>query len=279
VITRGAAPLVMGILNVTPDSFSDGGRWLDIDAAVAHGVAMAAAGAAVIDVGGESTRPGASPVDEDTELARVIPVIERLGAALAVSYPDVRLSIDTTKAAVARAAVGAGVSLLNDVSASLSDIAGELGVGWVAMHSVGPAAATAPAMAPTMAPAPHYDDVVAEVVEYLAAAAAQGRAAGVSEIWLDPGLGFAKTTAHNLALVAHLDALADLGYPVVLGASRKRFLGELLGRSDGVDGLAVVDDRREGSLAVATWAMALGVEMVRVHDVQMTAQAVSVLVA
>ena len=274
-ITRGAAPLVMGILNVTPDSFSDGGRWLDMDAAVAHGVAMAAAGAAVIDVGGESTRPGAAPVDEQTELDRVIPVVERLGAALAVSYPDVRLSIDTTKAAVARAAVGAGVSLLNDVSAALSDLAGELGVGWIAMHSVGHWAPVAHSMA-----APQRDDdVVAEVVEYLAAAASRGRAAGVSEIWLDPGLGFAKTTAHNLALVAHLDAVTALGYPVVLGASRKRFLGELLGRSDGLDELAAVDDRREGSLAVATWAMALGVEMVRVHDVQMTVQAVSVLVA
>jgi dihydropteroate synthase len=266
VTTRGASPLVMGILNVTPDSFSDGGRWLDLDAAVDHAVAMADEGAAVIDVGGESTRPGAAPVDEDTETARVVPVLELLRSRLSDTHPGVRLSVDTTKPAVARAAVAAGASLLNDVSASLEHVAAELGVGWIAMHSGGP-----PAELHRNA---HYDDVVAEVTEHLADAAQRGRSAGVDEIWLDPGLGFAKNTAHNLELVAHLDSIVALGFPVLLGASRKRFLGEL---SDA--DMAAVDDRREASLAVATWAIALGARMVRVHDVRMTVQAVSVLVA
>jgi dihydropteroate synthase len=262
----------MGILNVTPDSFSDGGRFLDVDAAVAHGRHLIDEGADVLDIGGESTRPGAVAVSADLELARVLPVIEALAPL------GVRLSIDTTKPAVARAAVAAGATLINDVSAGLEGLAAELRVGWIAMHRRGDPA--------TMQLDPHYDDVVAEVCQELAAAAARGRAAGVTEIWLDPGLGFGKTASHNMALLAHLDRVVALGHPVCVGASRKRFLGESLARSDGArpgpDGRiepVAADDRREGSLAAATMAMAQGAAMVRVHDVRMTVHAARVVAA
>src|SRR5690606_32297341 len=171
-------PLVMGILNVTPDSFSDGGQYLDHEAAVAHGLEMAAEGADVVDVGGESTRPGAEPVDAATELARVVPVV----AALA---PHVRVSIDTVKPDVAAAAVEAGATLVNDVSCTLDGVAAELGVGWVAMHSRGDPR--------TMQTLTDYDDVVAEVRAHVVAAAERAAARGVGEVWIDPGIGFAKT--------------------------------------------------------------------------------------
>jgi dihydropteroate synthase len=254
----------MGIVNVTPDSFSDGGRFFTPEAAVAHGRQLAGEGADVLDIGGESTRPGAEPVDDDTELARVIPVIEALASL------GVRLSIDTTKPAVARAAVAAGASLINDVSASLEEVAADLGVGWIAMHRRGDPK--------TMQQHPHYDDVVAEVCRELADAAARGTRAGVGEIWVDPGIGFGKTTRHNLALLAHLERVVALGYPVCVGASRKRFLGELLAASDGVDHVDA-DDRREGSLAATTTALAAGATMVRVHDVRMTVHAARVVAA
>lgn len=255
---------VMGVLNVTPDSFSDGGEYLDVDRAVDHGRAMLADGADVIDVGGESTRPGADPVDEATEIARVVPVIEQLA-------PLGRVSVDTTKPGVARAAVAAGATLLNDVSASLAPIAAELGVGWVAMHRVGTPA--------TMQDLAHYDDVVAEVYAFLVGAAENARDLGVQEVWIDPGIGFGKTLEHNLALLAHLDRLVGSGWPVLVGTSRKAFLGTLLGRSDGLDGPVPPDDRREGSIVTATWAYHQGARMVRVHDVLACRQAARVVAA
>jgi dihydropteroate synthase len=262
-------PLVMGVLNVTPDSFSDGGLFLDPVQAIARGRQMIAEGADVIDVGGESSRPGAEPVTAEVELARVVPVIEVLAA-------EVRISIDTTKPEVARAAVAAGATLVNDISASLHEVAAETGAGWVAMHMRGTPA--------TMQDAPRYDDVVAEVAEHLAGRVLEGRAAGIAEIWIDPGIGFGKTDEHNLALLRHLDRFVDLGAPVVVGTSRKGFLGRILGASDAGDGgadavPAPVDDRLEGSLATATWAMVQGARMIRAHDVLATVQAARVVAA
>src|SRR5215207_8728037 len=180
----------MGILNVTPDSFSDGGRFLDPEVAIDHGRAMVREGAAIVDVGGESTRPGAEPVETAEELRRVVPVVEALAREL-------RVSIDTTKPEIARAAVAAGATLVNDVSASLGGLAAELGVGWVAMHMQGEPR--------TMQAAPHYDDVVDEVLAFLVGRAEAAQRAGVEEVWIDPGIGFGKTAAHNLSLLRHLN--------------------------------------------------------------------------
>lgn len=257
----------MGVVNVTPDSFSDGGHHSDTDSAVAHGLQLVAEGASVLDVGGESTRPGADSVPEPVELARVVPVIEGLRTALG---DTVRLSIDTQKAAVARAACAAGATLVNDVSATLASVAAECGAGYVVMHRRGDAK--------TMQLAPEYLDVVAEVVEFLRRQAAASVALGVREVWVDPGLGFAKTAAHNWRVVAHLDEIVALGYPVLIGASRKSFLGLALATSDGVAAVAA-DDRCEASLSVATWAMLHGVRMVRAHDVRMTVHAARVVAA
>ena len=256
-------PLVMGVINVTPDSFSDGGRFIDPAAAVAHGRARLAEGADGLDVGGESTRPGSSPVDEVEELRRVLPVVEALAGEGA------KVSIDTRKPAVARAAVEAGASLLNDVGGANGHVAAELGVPWAAMHVQGDPA--------TMQDDPRYDDVVAEVLADLVAKAEAARSAGVPEVWIDPGIGFGKTHAHNLALLAHLDAFVATGFPVLVGTSRKGFIGRVLGDSDGTGVSAALDDRLEGSLATATWAMAAGARMVRVHDVRATAQAALVI--
>ena len=253
----------MGVLNVTPDSFSDGGRYLDPAIAVAHGLRLMAEGATWIDVGGESTRPGATQVSEAEELRRVLPVIEALEAAGA------QVSIDTRKAGVARAAVAAGATMVNNVGADLGDVAADLGVAWVAMHAQGEPA--------TMQDAPSYHDVVHEVRDELVARADAARAAGVPEVWIDPGIGFGKTHAHNLTLLAHLDELVEAGHPVLIGTSRKGFLGVLLGSSDGTPGPAPADDRLEGSLATATWAMACGVQMVRAHDVRATVHAAQVI--
>ena len=256
-------PLVMGVVNVTPDSFSDGGRFLDPGAAIAHGLALASEGAAWIDVGGESTRPGAVPVDPAEEHRRVLPVVEGLAAA------GCAVSIDTRHAEVARAAVASGATLVNDVSASLGDVAADLGVAWVAMHMRGTPA--------TMQQHAVYDDVVREVCDHLVERAEAALAAGVPEVWIDPGIGFAKTIDHNLALLAHLDRLVATGYPVLVATSRKGFLGTLLGRSDGREEPAPVDDRLDGSLATATWALAQGAAMVRVHDVRATVEAAQVV--
>lgn len=263
-------PLVMGVLNVTPDSFSDGGRWLDPDAAIAHGLALAAEGASVVDVGGESTRPGAKPVDVEEEIRRVVPVVEALA-------PVVRVSIDTRKAEVARAAVGAGATLINDVSASLWETAAELGTGWVAMHMQG--------TPETMQHAPTYTDVVSEVASFLEVRAELASKAGVEEIWLDPGFGFGKTMHHNLSLLRHLDRIVAIGPPVLVGLSRKATVGRLHAASDRRETPdestppVPTDDRLEGSITLQVWAMQLGARMVRAHDVRAAVHAAKVVAA
>ena len=246
----------MGVLNVTPDSFSDGGRWLDPAAAIEHGRQLVAEGAGIIDVGGESTRPGAEPVPEGEELARVLPVIEALA-------PDVRVSVDTRKAGVARAAVAAGASIINDVSATLWTVAAETGAGWVAMHM--------PADPSVMQRHAKYDDVVREVRDYLVQKATTAKEAGVNDIWIDPGIGFGKLARHNLLILRHLDLLKQAGWPVVIGTSRKSFLGQLNPLPDGDP--APADDRLEGTVATTTWAIVHGADVVRVHDVPPAVQA------
>jgi dihydropteroate synthase len=255
----------MGVLNVTPDSFSDGGLYATTERAVAHGLDLIAQGADVVDVGGESSRPGADPVSLEEELARVVPVVEALAAAGA------RVSVDTTKAVVARTALAAGASLLNDISASLWAVAAETGAGWVAAHMQG--------LPRTMQADPRYDDVVAEVHAFVLERAARARAAGVGEVWVDPGIGFGKTTAHNLSLLRHLPELVEAAdgagcAGVLVGTSRKRFLGVLArSGSGGESGPPLpVADRLEGSLATAAAALVAGAGMVRVHDVAATVQ-------
>ena len=252
----------MGIVNVTPDSFSDGGRYDSADSAIAHGRSLIADGADVVDVGGESTRPGAAPVGIEAELDRVVPVVAALAA-------DVRVSIDTRHEEVARACVSAGATIINDVSAELGAVAAKLGVGWAAMHMLGDPR--------TMQANPTYDDVVTDVLSFLLKRADSARDAGASEIWIDPGIGFGKTTAHNLDLVANIGRFVASGYPVLFGASRKRFLGELTAKSDGVEGLTDTDDRQEAGTTMTTWAYHQGVAMVRAHDVRTTRQAWQVL--
>ena len=257
-------PLVMGVLNVTPDSFSDGGAHLSERDAIARGLAMATEGAAVIDVGGESTRPGADPVPTDVEIARVEPVVAGLVARLGGAA---RVSVDTRSPEVAHAAVAAGATLINDVSARLWPVAAELGVGWVAVHGCDDPR--------TMQNDPHYDDVVAEVVTFLDGVARSASGAGVAEIWVDPGFGFAKTPGHNLEVLAHLEALVATGWPVLVGTSRKSTLGLLLAGADGTP--PPPDDRLEASVATAVWAFAQGAAMVRAHDVLATVQAALVV--
>ncbi len=261
---HGAA--VMGVLNVTPDSFSDGGSWLEIDAAVARARVMLDEGAAVIDVGGESTRPGADPVSLEDELARVVPVIEAIRPVAAGA--GARISVDTRHAEVALAAIDAGATILNDISASLHELAAHRGVGWVAMHMQGQPA--------SMQQAPQYDDVVGEVLDALVAAAERGRDAGVTECWIDPGIGFGKTPDHNWALLGALDRFVATGWPVLVGTSRKAFLGAALGAADGVETPTPPSDRLEGSMTTAVWAATMGAAMIRVHDVRATVRAVSV---
>ena len=272
-------PLVMAVLNVTPDSFSDGGRHLALSSAVSRGREMAAAGAYVIDVGGESTRPGATAGEVTEEQRRVLPVIEALREDPILR--GVRISIDTRNETTARAAVSAGADLINDVSASLWSVASDTGAGWVAMHMAGEPG--------TMQHAPRYDDVVSEVRHFLDERASAAERAGVTEVWVDPGLGFGKTTAQNVSLLAHLDLLVADGRRLLVGTSRKRTPGVLLSRSDAaliphpgpVGGGADFDvgeptapgDRVEGSLATAVWAMILGATMVRAHDISATVAA------
>ncbi len=253
-------PLVMGILNVTPDSFFDGGEWFEKARAITRGHEMVDEGADIVDVGGESTRPGADEVVLDEELARVVPVVEALAGR-------VRVSIDTTKAEVAEAAIAAGATLVNDVSASLWEVAARHGAGWVAMHRRG--------NPKTMQRDPEYDDVVAEVTAMLLERAGRARDAGVGEVWIDPGIGFGKTVGHNLALLASLDVLVGTGYPVLVGTSRKNFLGTIAPAANGQS--APVGERLAASIATATWAMERGAGMVRVHDVAATVQAASMV--
>ncbi|MDQ1712165.1 MAG: dihydropteroate synthase [Frankiaceae bacterium] len=252
----------MGVLNVTPDSFSDGGAFYDAGAAIAHGLALVADGADVVDVGGESTRPGATPIDADEELRRVRPVVRALAAE------GVTVSIDTTRASVAEAALADGATIVNDVSGGLADpslvkVVAATGAPYVLMHSRGPA--DAPAV---------YADVVTEVCDDLLRRLDEAVAAGVdpARVVLDPGLGFAKNAAHNLALLAALPRLVALGPPLLVGASRKTFLGTLLGGRDVADR----DDATQATTALAAWHGAWGV---RVHAVRPAADAVRVVAA
>jgi dihydropteroate synthase len=246
----------MGVLNVTPDSFSDGGRWSHHDTAIRRGRQMIAEGAAIVDVGGESTRPGARAVPEAEELRRVLPVVEALAG-------EVRVSIDTRKAAVAEAAVAAGASIINDVSAALWPVAATTGAGWVAVHM--------PADPTVMQQHARYFDVVAEVRAHLVQRAEKARSAGVGELWIDPGIGFGKLARHNLLLLRHLSVLVATGLPVVIGTSRKTFLGLLAPQPDGSP--AVPDDRLEATVATTAWAIVHGADVVRVHDVAPAVQA------
>jgi dihydropteroate synthase len=261
-VERLTLPALMGILNVTPDSFSDGGRYLEPAAAVAQGKRMEAEGTALIDVGGESTRPGAEPVPPDEELRRVLPVVADLARSVATA-----ISIDTSKAPVARAALEAGASFVNDVSALRADpemagVLSESGADVCLMHMRGEPR--------TMQRDPIYEDVVGEVRGFLEERLAFAVGAGIAEdrIWLDPGIGFGKTLEHNLELIDRLGEIAAIGRPVVVGASRKSFIGTLTGRPEG--------ERLAGSLAAAVLAFERGAAMLRVHDVGPTRDALVV---
>lgn len=259
-----AEPVVMGVLNVTPDSFSDGGLWFDRDKALAHARSMIECGAAIVDVGGESTRPGAEPVPEDEELRRVIPVIEALAPTGAT------ISIDTRKATVAEAAIAAGAAILNDTGGEDADpempaIAARTGAGVVFMHSRGTPA--------TMRSLTEYGDVVTDVRDFLGAAATRLEEAGVAResIVLDPGFGFAKTPDQNLEMLDRLGEIVALGYPLLAGTSRKSFIGAVLDLPE--------TDRVEGTAATVAWALARGATIVRVHDVPEIARVVKMCAA
>jgi len=255
---------LMGVVNVTPDSFSDGGLYLDPEAAVAHGGELAAAGAEILDVGGESTRPGAEPVAEAEELARVIPVVSGLAGA------GSQVSVDTSKAAVAAAALDAGAEIVNDVTALRADrdmgpLCAERGATVVLMHMLGDPQ--------TMQEDPRYDDVVAEVKAFLVQRLEAAVAAGIDEerVWLDPGIGFGKTAAHNMELLRRLGELRELGRPLVVGTSRKSFIGKLDG--------SPADQRLGGTIASSVLAAAEGADVLRVHDVAEVRQALTVAAA
>ena len=254
--------LVMGILNVTPDSFSDGGRFLDRATAVTHATLMVDDGADILDVGGESTRPGSTPVSADEELERVHPVIERL----AELHPGVPISIDTRKAGVAAEALDAGATIVNDVSGGadpgMFDVVRDREAAVVLMHMRGDPT--------TMQEAPHYDDVVGEVHEYLRQRIEAAELAGIDaeRIAIDPGIGFGKDLDHNLELMHGVDALLDLGRPVMVGPSRKKFIGTILDLPQ--------EERVEGTVGAVVWMVARGAHLVRVHDVKEVARAVRV---
>jgi dihydropteroate synthase len=256
---------VMGVVNVTPDSFSDGGLYLDPGAAVEHGQELAAEGAAILDVGGESTRPGAEPVAAAEETRRVVPVIERLAAA------GLRVSIDTTKLEVARAALDAGATIVNDVAAfrfapELAGLVADRGAGCVLMHMLGEPR--------TMQHDPRYEDVVSDVRAFLEERLAFAVAEGVPEerIWLDPGIGFGKSVEHNLELLRRLDEIVAIGRPVVIGTSRKSFLGKLAGGRP-------ESERLPGTIATNVLALERGASVFRVHDVAPVLDALSVAAA
>lgn len=257
-----ARPLVMGILNVTPDSFSDGGRFLDAERALAHAEEMVAEGADLLDVGGESTRPGAAPVSVEEEAARVLPVVRLLKARLSVP-----VSVDTRRAEVARAALGEGAEVVNDVSAlaapGMAEVVAEHGGGVVLMHMRGTPR--------TMQDDPRYADVAGEVAAELEEAVRRAVAAGIPEerVVVDPGIGFAKTAEHNLELLARLGELARLGRPLLLGASRKSFIGKVLG------GLPA-EERGPGTAAACVVGLLQGARIFRVHDVRLVRQALDV---
>jgi len=252
----------MGVLNVTPDSFSDGGRFLDLEAAVRRGIELAAEGADVVDVGGESTRPGSDPVPTQVEMDRVVPVIKRLAAEL-----DTPISIDTTKPEVARAALDSGALILNDVTGGrdprMLRVARDTGAGMVLMHMLGEPK--------TMQEDPRYDDVVADVRAYLGDRVDAAVRAGIERerLCVDPGIGFGKTLQHNLALLRRIGEFAEMGRPVMVGPSRKSFLGKILGTD--------VDDRLEGTAGAVAWAAGHGAHIVRVHDVREMVRVVRVV--
>ncbi|MBU1909107.1 MAG: dihydropteroate synthase [Verrucomicrobia bacterium] len=259
----GRRTLLMGVLNVTPDSFSDGGRFLDPKRAAEQARRMIAEGADLLDIGGESTRPGAAPVPADEELHRVLPVIEAIRAG-----SDIPLSVDTRKAAVASRALEAGADIINDVSALTADpgmpeVAARYRAGVILMHMQG-----AP---PTMQASPQYEQVVQEVRDYLAARLEALAACGLAResMAVDPGIGFGKTLEHNVQLLARLETLTALGRPLILGVSRKSFLGRITGRE--------VGDRLAGSLAAAAWAIARGAHVIRAHDIKETCDMVRVV--
>jgi len=255
---------LMGVVNVTPDSFSDGGLYLDPEAAIAHGRELAEAGAEILDVGGESTRPGAEPVGEEEELRRVVPVIRGLAGS------GRRLSVDTSKAPVAAAALDAGAEIVNDVTAlrgdpEMASLCAERGATVVLMHMLGEPR--------TMQQDPRYDDVVTEVKAFLAERLEAAVTAGIDEerVWLDPGIGFGKTGAHNMELLRRLGELRKLGRPLVVGTSRKSFIGK-------VDG-SPADQRLGGTIASSVLAAADGADVLRVHDVAEVRQALTVAAA
>jgi dihydropteroate synthase len=260
----GPDPVLAGVLNVTPDSFSDGGDFLDPERASARAAAMLDEGAQIIDVGGESTRPGSDPVSPEEELRRVVPVIRGIMA----ERPEAIVSIDTYRAGTAEAALQAGASVVNDVSAlrrdpGMPDVVADAGCPVILMHMLGEPK--------TMQRDPHYDDVVREVRDFLAGRAERAVAVGVEEenIILDPGIGFGKTLEHNLALLRHLDSLVELGFPVLVGASRKTFIGKITG----------VEEARErvfGTVAANVIACARGATFFRVHDVRANREALAV---
>ena len=271
-------PQIMGIVNVTPDSFSDGGRFDSHESAIAQGRRLAADGAHIVDVGGESTRPGAESISVRSEIERVVPVISTL------SDEGITVSVDTSKPEVMEAAVAAGASMVNDIyalrQAGALDMAARLGVPVCLMHMQGTPT--------TMQKAPYYDNIGKEIGEFLSSRIDTCLKAGIdrNRLLVDPGIGFGKTTAHNLEIMGRLDELVATGWPVVLGVSRKRFLGDLMAWSDlgntvgPVDGHldpTAPDDRREASVALATWAFHLGVSVVRAHDVRSTFQAARVV--
>ncbi|HEX5251783.1 MAG TPA: dihydropteroate synthase [Gaiellales bacterium] len=262
---RFPAPAVMGVVNVTPDSFSDGGAFLDPAAAIAHGLQLAAEGADVLDVGGESTRPGSDPVPLEVELERVLPVIDGLAR-----QTEVPISIDTVKAEVAEQAIRAGAALVNDVTAlrhdpAMAEVVAAAGVPLCLMHMLGEPK--------TMQDDPHYDDVVADVSAFLTERVAFARASGIDpdQVCIDPGIGFGKTIDHNLTLLRHLDRIAAIGPPVLVGASRKSFLGALTGQP--------LEGRDVATVAVNLAAVRRGAWMLRVHAVRPTRDALTVSAA
>ena len=261
-------PLIMGVLNVTPDSFSDGGRYNDLDRAIERADAMVRDGADILDIGPESTRPGAEPVSADQQVTRAIPVIREIRAA----HPSIAVSVDTRLFDVAKAALEAGADMINDVSGlrhapEMAKLAADYGAGLVLMHMQG--------SPETMQNDPRYDDVVADIIMFLEERAESAAEAGMarSHIMLDPGIGFGKTVEHTLTLFRHLDRFVRLGYPILIGASRKRFLARINRDADSPR------DRLGGSLACVAHAARVGVEVVRVHDVRESRQMVDTLSA
>jgi dihydropteroate synthase len=264
ILTAGSGPVVVGILNVTPDSFSDGGDFLDPEAAAQHAASMLDEGAGMLDVGGESTRPGSDPVSQEEEMRRVIPVIEGILAA----RPEAVISVDTYRSGIATATLEAGARLVNDVTALRGDprmasVVGETGCPVILMHMQGGPK--------TMQKEPHYEDVVREVRDFLAERAEYAVDAGVrpENIIVDPGIGFGKNLEHNLDLLNNLDAIVDLGFPVLIGASRKRFI-------EGITGVQEARDRVSGTVATTVLAYERGATFFRVHDVRANREALAV---